>query len=660
MSNKIDKKVQEQNLVEEWNSKFKKAMIHKSKRTSDWHDFWDAYNGDYFRRKRKPDYKSDQVSNFIFSTIEAIRPIMIDGEPSFIVRPKNEAGLATYEKVQKAFDHEFDREDMAIKIARQTLTKLVIGTCIWYLPWDGNSETSEDGEIRAVEVNPFNIFPDPLANSIDDAEYIIYATYKHVNELKKLYSQKANLLEGSNVKYEELITNEELTQSVDNQVLVLEIWCRDYTTIETEEEDEEDGKKYKVTKPKYKNGRVITVAPDLNVLLEDKENPYDDGKFPFILDKCYDVPYEFWGEGEVKQLLSPQEYINDLNNQIIDNAKLTANMPWIVDKNAGIPMKSLTNRPGLVIRKNPNSNITREQPPSMPNYVNNKVEELKQDMETISGMHDVTQGRRPTGIQAGNAIMALQEAGQARVRIKIKLMEKNLTEVAKMWYSRMRQFWKFDRWVRVESTNPDIKFMFEEIKQEDLVEDFDITIVSGSTMQKNRAGMLELLIRLAQTTAEDGVPMIDRKTVLEYVDIRDRDKVDAKLSAMAEQYNINEEVQQQVGMMGEEMGMMSEQNNGVTQEILTILEDLSTSIEQLGQEVDEIKLEIGNSSGDLEDSREEQLSEIPMEDEISDEELLAMIDSLSEDELMELAMTRPDLLEYIENNLLMDSQGGNM
>ena len=50
---------------------------------------------------------------------------------------------------------------------------------------------------------------------------------------------------------------------------MLEIWCRDYTTIEYEETDK-DGKN-KVTKRKYPRGRVLTIAPELNLLLDDKK-----------------------------------------------------------------------------------------------------------------------------------------------------------------------------------------------------------------------------------------------------------------------------------------------------------------------------------------------------------------------------------------------------
>lgn len=721
-----DKQEEELKTVSYWHDKFKQAMIHKSKETMEWHDYWDAYTGDYFKENDKPEYKSDQISNFIFSTIETIRPIMVDGDPAFVAMATNEDGLETQDKVQTALNYEFDREKMSAKIPRQTITSLVLGTSIWFLPWDGDADSKYDGEIKAVEVNPFNFFPDPMATCIEDAEYLIYATYKHVNQLKKVFPNKANLLEGGNIKYEELVANRNVPSRVDNQVLVLEIYCRDFTT--TEEETEENGKTYKVEEMKYPNGRVITIAPELEILLEDKENPYNDGKFPFVMIKDYDIPFKFWGEGEVKQLLSPQNYINDLSNQVIDNAKITANMPWIIDKNSGIGYGKLTNRPGLVVRKNPGSEVHRPQPPTMPNYVLNKIDDLKHDMESISGVHDVTQGKRPTGIQAGNAIIALQEAGQARIRIKVKLMEHGLGELATMWYSRMQQFWKLDRWIRTSSDSGG--YDFTKITSDDLENDFDVKITAGSTMQKNRAGMLDLLIRLGQTTAEDGLPVIDRESILEYVDVKDKSRIVRKFAEMAEQNNINEETAETVGMLSEQLNTQVDQISGILKEVTGVLGDIDGEVTELysyhneerdsekqqqirGDEmpVNEPQMteeemlmqnqmqmpldEMQEPSPEMEQmdaeeqmvtaydivevAIEEQLSDqeiellaeeygVPMEEVIMvfeematqnpdgeiqepmiSDELLQMIDELSEEELMELMELRPDIVEMLGN-----------
>ena len=51
-----------------------------------------------------------------------------------------------------------------------------------------------------------------------------------------------------------------------------------------------------------------------------------------------------------------------------------------------------------------------------------------------------------------------------------------------------------------------------------------MSITAGSTMPKNKPAMLDLIIRLSQTMAEDGMPMLDSfvpiiKQILEHFEL---------------------------------------------------------------------------------------------------------------------------------------------
>ena len=493
MNNKYTPTDKEKKLCEWVYTKFKQAYVAKAPLMTKWKEYMKAYEGTYFKNDNRPDYKSDQVSNFVFSTIEAIRPIMTDNNPKFLAIPNNPQGQDFSSDVQMALDYEWDREKMATKLPAQLIPMLVYGTAVWFVQWNGKD--GEYGNINVRPVDPFNIFPDPLAEDVDSAEFIIYATYKNANQIKQQFPKKASAIEGSRISMSELVNNRDESDSQEeNQVLILEMWCRDWTTMDENEDGEQT--------LKYPKGRVITCLPELGILLDDKKNPYKDGKFPFVLMKNYDVPFKFWGTGEVEQILSPQMYINELTNQIIDNAKNTANMQWIIDKNSGIGQGKLTNRPGLVIRKNPGSEVRRDTPPPMPSYVRETIDVMKADIQDISGVLDSLKGEKQTGVVAASAILALQEASQSRIRLKIKIMESNLTELANMVYSRMQQFWKLDRWVRV--TDIEGNPTFRQIGTEVLSNDFDVKVMAGSTMPVNKNAMMDLMIRLAQTNAEDG------------------------------------------------------------------------------------------------------------------------------------------------------------
>ena len=570
----------ERKLVEWVYSKFKQAYVAKAPLMDKWKEYMSAYKGTYFQNKNLPDYKSNEISNHVFSTIETIRPIMTDNNPKFLAVPSTPQGMEFSADVQTALDYEWDREKMSLKLPAQLIPMLVYGNAVWFVQWDGKD--GEYGNISIKPVDPFNIFPDPLAESVDNSEFLVYATYRNANQIKQQFPEKASAIEGSRITMSELVAERDNNDTQDaNQVLILEMWCRDWVTMD----ETVEGKK----QLKYPKGRVITCLPELGILLSDKKNPYKDGKFPFVLMKNYDIPFEFWGVGEIEQIMSPQHYVNELTNQIIDNAKNTANMQWIIDKNSGIGQGKLTNRPGLVIRKTPGSEVRRDTPPAMPSYVREQIEVLKKDIQDISGVFDSLKGEQQGSVTAASAILALQEASQARIRLKIKLMEASLSELAQIVYSRMQQFWKLDRWVRV--TDVEGNPSFREIGAQVLSNDYDLKVMAGSTMPVNRNAMLDLMIRLAQTNGEDGLPLVDRKAVLEFLPTGDKKAITdrfAELQAQQQQAQQEQLQQEQQMQMQQAQQQKGELDQSVTEQVMSMLQQVVQASDLTSKQVDEL------------------------------------------------------------------------
>ena len=570
----------EQQLASIWNMKFKDAMVSKAPYTKRWNMYMDAYLGEYFKNENLPDYKSDLVSNYIFSVVETIRPIMLDNNPKFSSMPRQPEGMPFANDLQEAFLYEWDREDMNKKLYKELINALVFGTSIFFIPWD-----SDQKNVKAIAVNCFNFFPDPLATDMKDGEYYIYASYKNVNRLKRAFPKKASKLSGGQINYSELVQDNNRNARIDNQVLVLEIWTRDYDTF-VENED-------KTVKLKYPKGRVLTIAPELGIVLSDKENPYQDGEFPFELIKDYDLPNKFWGEGEIAQLLSPQKYLNQLNNAILDNAKATANMPWIIDKNAGIKVGAITARPGLIVRKNPGSEVRRDQPPSMPMYVINAVETYKQDMEQISGVYSSLKGENSTGVYTAQGILALKESGQVRIRLKVKLMEESLGRIAQLWFSRMKQFWKDDRWIT--TTRQDGSYDIKMFTKRILTFDYDVKVSSGSTMPVNRGAMLDLMIRLAQTQMSDGKTLVDREAVIEYLPEEIKGALLRRMSKGQEAIDQQmQQLAQGIQQLGQQMQQLAQQNQQDDQKTMQTVEQMTNAIEQINSKIIQLQQEYDN------------------------------------------------------------------
>lgn len=655
----------ERKLVEWVYSKFKQAYVAKAPLMDKWKEYMSAYKGTYFQNKNLPDYKSNEISNLVFSTIETIRPIMTDNNPKFLAVPSTPSGMEFSADVQTALDYEWDREKMPLKLPAQLIPMLVYGNAVWFVQWDGKD--GEYGNISIKPVDPFNIFPDPLAESIDNSEFLVYATYRNANQIKQQFPEKASAIEGSRITMSELVAERDNNDTQDaNQVLILEMWCRDWVTMD----ESVEGKK----QLKYPKGRVITCLPELGILLSDKKNPYKDGKFPFVLMKNYDIPFEFWGVGEVEQIMSPQHYVNELTNQIIDNAKNTANMQWIIDKNSGIGQGKLTNRPGLVIRKTPGSEVRRDTPPQMPPYVREQIEILKKDIQDISGVFDSLKGEQQGSITAASAILALQEASQARIRLKIKLMEASLSELAQIVYSRMQQFWKLDRWVRV--TDIEGNPSFREIGAQVLSNDYDLKVMAGSTMPVNRNAMLDLMIRLAQTNGEDGLPLVDRKAVLEFLPTGDKKAITdrfAELQAQqqqAQQQQLQQEQQMQMQQKGELDQSITEQVMSMLQQVVQASDLTSKQVDELimdkeqrdkkeyESQIEEKGYKRGLKDGKVQSKKEKE--EVTPNEEISDvnEEEKKMLEQqlLSENAQMEEALNSQQIPDEVLEELLMLAQ----
>jgi len=655
-----DSVVDETTLSSIWNRKFLNAIVHKADYTKKWQTYFDAYNGDYFKNESLPEYRSDMVSNYIFSVVETVRPIMLDNDPKFQAMPRQPEGMPLSNDLQEALSYEWDREKVNAKIYRELINTLVIGTSIFFIPYD-----SDKKNVSAVAVNPFNLFPDPLATNMDNLEHLIYAKYTNVELLKRLFPDKKDKLFGGGVKHSELVYENDKNANVDNQVLVLEVHTKDFET-----EEYTNGKE-KSIKPKYPNGRVLTICPDLGLVLSDKENPYKDGKFPFVMIRDYDVPGKFWGEGEVAQLISPQKYMNQLNNAIIDNAKATANMPWVIDKNSGIPKGALTARPGLIIRKNPGSIVERPQPPSMPMYVSNTVETIKSDIEMVSGIHNTVRGENSSGVYTAQGILALQEAGQVRIRLKVKLLEAGLAEMAELWVSRMKQYWKDDRWLRISKT--DGSYDLKRFTKQVLDYDYDVRITAGSTMPVNRGAMLDLMIRLAQTQMPDGQMLVDREAVVQYLpeEIKSSlmERMSDNQSSLTQITQSIEEMGQALQEMQQGLQQISEEGNAADEEQFKIIEELTGAVEEINGKI----LQLQEEYDIMVEEEEKKKVDTKMQDDFfnkgymeaekayaptSDmaeqtdtgmpDEMLGGIESMSDDELAVLMESNPDIMDMLK------------
>lgn len=460
------------NMVEKLFSASRKAL-------QDRHLKWIG-NYKFFKGKqwpeRRPTYRHSEVLNYIFSEVQTVLVLLTDNRPNIEITPDEPSDLEFAEILSQILKSKWDKNSWAQILAEAIVDASIYDAAIASVPWKPEL-MSGLGDFDFETEDPFHVFPDPEVQSKvndDHCGYFIIAKPKNVRKLKAKYPEYADFLKADlgdlsglsvakedtdEIKYRSPTDNRVLVESqnsvrpgLDGQVLEITCYMKSDELIEEEcgeKVDETTGIKTKLyqTKKKYPNGRKIVIAN--GVLLENDKNPYEGGKFPFARLVDHALPREFWGMGEVENLKSPQMIVNKLISYILDVLTLMGNPIWVVDTTAGFETDNLTNQPGLVVEKNPGSEVRREEGVQLQPYVMQVLEFMSNNvLAKLGSTSEVSKGAAPPDA-SGYAIAQLQEAAQTRIRGKSRNVEIFLKEVGDLMVDRMLQFYKLPRVERI-------------------------------------------------------------------------------------------------------------------------------------------------------------------------------------------------------------------
>lgn len=460
---------EEKKLLKEMNILFDKAKKHRGKYDEKWGDFYKMFRGQQWKEK-KPSYRHAEVVNLIFQTIQSQIPIMTDIKPRFEYMPEDPTDLPLAEIVNQVADWDWTRNNWLYSLTEVLFDGHIFGTGCSRLRYDPKEDAGL-GKIIYESTDPFYNFPDPNSTDVNvKSECYFWAEPVDLHIIKRDYPQKGKYVKTDVMNFENLdraqtkdvryktptdnvITDSDSRgdQSKSDKAVLISGIIKDYDFDETEEEkvNPKTGLSEKVytQKLKYPNGRLIQMAS--NIILKDEPNPIEDGFVPAQRFTNYIDPRQFWGISEVEQLESPQKMFNKLLSFALDVTSLMGNPIWICDTTAGLDTDNLINRPGLVVEKEPGSEVRREEGVSLQPHVLQMIDRLKAWCMEEAGSQDVSRGINPTGVTAASAIDSLQQAAQTRIRQKSRNLDAYLQDLGQQYLSMMFQFYTIPRIVRV-------------------------------------------------------------------------------------------------------------------------------------------------------------------------------------------------------------------
>jgi len=440
---------------------YEKSKAARKERDSKWDSYWDFFKGKQWPVERSSD-KASPNCNIIASTINTIAPILTDTSPSFGVLGLEPKDMPFAELISQALKKWWDRRSMNHVLVETLMDSLITDTGVMKVVWD-DTQDSGLGDVMVTVVDPRRIFVPKGASDFDrDCPYVIHEffmsrgklTLKFPKSAEEIHSAKAwsenDQTDDRDVRVRVVSPVDKDVSAPDNgkdddgrpndDIRVWECWLEDDSVVEVESIDN-DGKPSKTLKKKYPRGRMVTMLPDPGVLLQDVENPYKDGDVPFVRVVDMLVPRSFYGMGEVQGLSETQMMINKVFAVIMDWCNTMSNPSWVVDDTSNVDPDMLTSDVGQIIMKKAGTQVERQAAPPVPPQLFEMYHTLMSLADTQSGVHEVTQGRKPTGITAAQAIETLQEAAQTRIRLKERNLLVSLQRLGRLIISRMLQYY---------------------------------------------------------------------------------------------------------------------------------------------------------------------------------------------------------------------------
>lgn len=352
-----------------------------------------------------------------------------------------------------------------------------------------------------------------------------------------------------------------------NRAMIVEGWIKDFTIIDEEIEQEVpitvpdqdpdsetfgqeiptgemDMQKQKTGRrvPKYPGFiRVVHLANEGRIVLDDVPNPSINPTLPaeqaenfYLFDK---LPYlktdsntdtsNFWAFSVIEQIEILGKEINKKISQVAAYIDKTVRPTLINPKTTGIDKHMVSNLPGQMWR--PVNHLVSQsirylEMPSLPPDFYVYIELLLRLVDNITGIQDVTEGRKPKGISAASAIIALQEKAQTMFREKIRNYDLALEEKGRMWISLAQNWYTEERKIRLSGKALETMGPFGQFKGTEMQGEFTFEVVPGSTLPKS------LFVRLEQSVQLFNAGAIDQKALLEAFDFPNSDEIIRRMS----------------------------------------------------------------------------------------------------------------------------------
>ena len=299
--------------------------------------------------------------------VDPVSEKIIEGDGSTPTSVTFHPAMVAAKKMEKKIHDQLNESGASKHLRSMAFEMALLGTGVMkgpfavdkeYPNWDDNGDY--DPLVKTVpstnHVSVWNFYPDPVASSMDDAEYVIERHKMSRNQLRSLKGRPYfidDAIESAidagpdyvRKHWEMKMEDDDTAPSDTERWQVLEFWGYVDTEIleengikipaDMKELDEVSANIWIV------NGKVIRCVL----------NPFKPARIPYYAVPYEHNPYSFFGVGIAENMDDTQTLMNGFMRMAVDNAVLSGNLLIEIDETNLVPGQDMSVYPGKVFRR---------------------------------------------------------------------------------------------------------------------------------------------------------------------------------------------------------------------------------------------------------------------------------------------------------------------
>jgi len=332
-------------------------------------------------------------------------------------------------------------------------------------------------------VSPYDIYIDPEATCLEDAQWICQRIVRPLEEAKKDKRYKASARKnlGADSVLNPMFTpsdreqQDQYLQDIVDRTVIFEF----YDIV---------------------NNKMSVLAQNGEEFLVDPiPMPYAYGQ-PFVMLRNYDVPDYFYPMGDLEAIESLQEELDKTRSQLVNARKRYARKYLFHERSFGPEGREAF--------------IPMPQTPLSPEIYNYSAI-IEQDINTVSGVSEYARGSMPEIRRTATEASIIADAQNARAADKLAIIEIGIGHLARRVIQLMQQFMTGEQMAQVADRGGEN--LFVPFERDDIVGEYDFSVEGGSTQPMNETIRKQQAVSLMNAVAPLVGVVIDPAALAKYV-----------------------------------------------------------------------------------------------------------------------------------------------